>query len=115
MDLKYYGPFPVIERIGKQAYKLKLGDSVGRIHPVFHVSLLEPCSPSTRVSGEESGTQLEVENEEQEWTVEDIRDSRLRSLELQYLIKWKGFPDEENSWEPVAHLGNSMEYVEEFH
>jgi hypothetical protein len=46
LDLKYYGPFPITERIGKQAYKLKLEDSVGRIHPVFHVSLLEPCPPS---------------------------------------------------------------------
>jgi hypothetical protein len=39
----------------------------------------------------------------------------VRSLELQYLVKWKWFPDEESSWEPVAHLGNSMEFVEEFH
>ncbi len=82
LDLKYYGPFPVIERIGKQAYKLKLKDSVGRIHPVFHVTLLEPSPPSARVSAEDSGAQLEVENEEQEWTVEEIRDSRVRWLEL---------------------------------
>jgi hypothetical protein len=115
LDLKYYGPFPITERIGKQAYKLRLGDSVGRIHPVFHVSLLEPCPPTTRVNAEELGAQLEVENEEQEYTVEEIRDSRVRSLELQYLVKWNGFPDEESSWEPVAHLGNSMEFVEEFH
>ncbi len=32
-----------------------------------------------------------------------------------FLVKWKGFPNEESSWEPVAHLGNSMEFVEEFH
>jgi biopolymer transport protein ExbB/TolQ len=47
--------------------------------------------------------------------VEEIRDSRVCSLELQYLVKWKGFPDKESSWEPVAHLGNNMEFVEEFH
>jgi hypothetical protein len=115
LDLKYYGPFPITERIDKQAYKLRLGDSVGRIHPVFHVSLLELCPPTTRVNVEELGAQLEVENEEQEYTVEEIRDSRVRSLEVQYLVKWKGFPDKESSWEPVAHLGNSMEFVEEFH
>ncbi len=115
LDLKYYGPFPITERIGKQAYRLKLGDSVGRIHPVFHVSLLEPCPTSVRASAQESGAQLEVEDEEQEWVVEDIRDSCVRSRELQYLVKWKGFPEEENTWEPVAHLGNSMELVEEFH
>jgi hypothetical protein len=53
--LKYYGPFPITERIGKQAYKLRLGDLVGRIHLVFHVSLLEPCPPTTRVNAEEPG------------------------------------------------------------
>ncbi len=81
MDLKYYGPFPIKERIGKQAYKLRLGDLVGRIYPVFLVSLLESCPPTTRVNAEEPGAQLEVENEEQEYTVEEIRDSRVRSLE----------------------------------
>jgi hypothetical protein len=47
--------------------------------------------------------------------VEEIRDSCVRSQELHYLVKWKGFPEEENTWEPVAHLGNSMELVEEFY
>jgi hypothetical protein len=115
LDRKYYGPFPITEQIGMQAFKLKLADSVGRIHPVYHVSLLEPCPPSVQASAQESGAQLEVENEEQEWVVEDIRDSCVQSWELQYLVKWKAFPEEENTWEPVAHLGNSMELVEEFH
>ncbi len=86
-----------------------------RINLVFHVSLLEPCPPTTRVNEEEPRAQLEVENNEHEYTVEEIRDSFVHSLELQYLVKWKGFPNEESSWEPVAHLSNSMKFVEEFH
>jgi uncharacterized membrane protein YqiK len=68
-----------------------------------------------RVNAVEPGVQLEVENEEQEYTVEEIQDSRVRLLELRYLSKWKGFPYNESGWEPVAHLGNSMEFMEEFH
>jgi hypothetical protein len=34
---------------------------------------------------------------------------------LQYLITWKGFPEEESTWEPIAHLDNSMELVEELY
>jgi hypothetical protein len=115
LDLKYDGPFLITERIGKQTYRLKLGDSIGRIHPVFNVSLLQPCPPSVRASAHESGAQLQVEDKERKWVVEDIRDNCVRSRELQYLVKWKGFLKEGNIWEPVAHLGNSMELVGEFH
>jgi hypothetical protein len=114
LDLKYSRPFPITERIGKQADRLKLGDSVRCIHPVFHVSLLEPCLPRVGVSAQEPGAQPVVEDEEHEWVVKDIWDSYVRSRELQYPIKSKGLLEEENTWEPVAHIGNSTEPMVEF-
>ena len=38
---KLYGPFTVLERKGNRAYKLEISPQ-WKIHPVFHVSLLEP-------------------------------------------------------------------------
>ena len=36
----YVGPFPIIARIGKLAYRLDLPESMRRVHNVFHVSML---------------------------------------------------------------------------
>jgi hypothetical protein len=41
-DARYLGPFTVLKKVRKLAYKLKLPPSIDRVHPVFNVSLLEP-------------------------------------------------------------------------
>jgi hypothetical protein len=42
LDYKKIGPYEIIEKRGKSSYLLKLPSSLKRLHPVFHVSLLEP-------------------------------------------------------------------------
>src|SRR5690606_3808159 len=42
LDNKKLGPFEIIAKVGTRAYKLKLPSTMSNIHPVFHISLLEP-------------------------------------------------------------------------
>ena len=86
------------------------------IHPVFHVSLLYPHSKDT-IPGctPLPPPPIEIEGEE-EYEVEEILNSRLhRGRQLQYLVKWKGYSDADNSWEPATNLENAPDKITEFH
>ncbi|KAI3815748.1 hypothetical protein L1987_15429 [Smallanthus sonchifolius] len=40
---RYVGPFKILERVGKVAYKLDLPSELINVHPTFHVSNLKKC------------------------------------------------------------------------
>ena len=40
---RFVGPFKILERIGKQAYRLELPEELSGIHNVFHVGYLRKC------------------------------------------------------------------------
>ncbi|KAH9898636.1 hypothetical protein F4778DRAFT_782757 [Xylariomycetidae sp. FL2044] len=50
-------------------------------------------------------------DEEKEWVVDDIlaeRQNPLSPTEMQYLIKWEGFPLDQCTWEPEDNLGDGL-------
>ncbi|MBW0505013.1 hypothetical protein O181_044728 [Austropuccinia psidii MF-1] len=44
---RWLGPFPILKKVSTHAYHLKLPSQWNSIHPVFHISLLEPVKTST--------------------------------------------------------------------
>ena len=40
---QYIGPFQILERYGKVAYRLKLPEHLSAVHGVFHISQLKKC------------------------------------------------------------------------
>ncbi|MBW0477456.1 hypothetical protein O181_017171 [Austropuccinia psidii MF-1] len=44
---RWLGPFPILKKVSTHAYHLKLPSQWKSIHPVFHISLLQPVQAST--------------------------------------------------------------------
>ena len=58
----------------------------------------------------------ELIDDHEEYEVESILDSRMSGRQgLQYLVKWKGYGNEENSWEPERNLTNAQALLREYH
>ena len=63
---------------------------------------------------EENEEESEEEEEEDVFTVETLLDVRGRGKHTKYLVKWLGYPDEENSWEPARNIVCDS-LIQEFH
>lgn len=101
LSKRYYGPFKIIEKIGKVAYKLQLPTDP-KIHPVFHVSLLKTCHSETQLPTEDL-SQLNVQSTLQD-TPEAILNSRDTNKGKQLLVRWSNRPMEESTWEYESEL-----------
>jgi len=105
------GPYKIIKKISPVSYKIKLPNDI-RIHPVIHVSELEPYYEDKFGRKQKPPPPIKI-NEEEEYEVEEILDKRKHYGKIQYLIKWKGYPLSEASWEPESNL-NCPELLKSF-
>ena len=115
---RYIGPYRVKRVVNKNAYELELPPQL-RIHPVVNVSILKryrdgsatfPDRPIevTRpepVAIEDSGSPV--------FEVERILEHRRqgRNKRVHYLVRWKGYPDHEATWEPIENLDGALDLV----
>src|SRR6266850_2434325 len=112
---RHYGPFTIDKVISLVAYHLEL-PAQWNIHPVFHASLLTPYIEMDSHGPNFSRPPPDLIKGENEYEVETIRKHRHfgKNKKLQYLLKWKGYPKSDNTWEPVEQL-HAPQLLKEYH
>jgi len=109
---RYVGPYAIEEVVSSNAVKLQLPSSM-RIHPVVNVSRIVRYKEQVKGQKKEKGKLVEVEGVE-EWEVEKILNKKkMRGVE-KYLVRWKGFTAEGDTWERKENLKNAEELIKEF-
>jgi hypothetical protein len=93
LSFKFFGPFPILQRIGKVAYKLQVPETC-RIHPVVHVSQLKRHVPShIQVSSDPSIIPAGPTDDLLPVAVIDQRCVSVgATTKYQVLIQWSGLP-----------------------
>ncbi len=124
LDDKRVGPFEILEKAGASTYKLKLPPH-WKIHPRFNKKLLTPYVPPAFPNQElPPPPPPDLINNEEEFEIEEVLDSRPRTIRgrkgqksrkaTDYFVKWKGWTREHNSWVRDQEMGNAQEVIEEY-
>ena len=86
---KYLSHFQIIAQAGTHLFTLQLPDSMHSIHPVFHVSMLEPLTPNLFSSCKPTLDPPVILDREPEYEISGILESKIerhRKCKLQYLV-----------------------------
>jgi len=111
LDHKMLGPFVVKRNVGSRAFEVELRERWD-IHPVFHVSLLEPYREDPVGRPQKVIPTPDIVDNEPSYVVAEVVDSRWYGNPkskfphgfVQYMVAWEGYGPEENSWEPCEML-----------
>ncbi|KAK3008637.1 hypothetical protein RJ639_013446 [Escallonia herrerae] len=117
---KYEGPLTIVKKIGKMAYKVDPPHWWSRqLHPVFHVSMLKPFYEDT---ADLSRGQIKRQGFKPKAAGKRVAKAILNDRVItashkrhqEYLVKWQGYMEEENTWERAADL-SAYTKIEAYH
>ena len=99
---RYIGPFEILERVGKVAYKLALPSELAAVHNVFHVSMLRKyvSDLSHVLVSEPIEVREDLTYQEQPVQILDRKDKALRNKVIPLVkVLWRNHKVEEATWE----------------
>jgi hypothetical protein len=90
---RYVRPFKVSKSISLNAYELELSEIYEKLHRTFLISLLKPYS---RKKGEKPSRLIDLDKKDK-FQIKNIRKERGSKENPQFLIKWQGYSEHDNT------------------
>ena len=116
LNNKIFEPFKIVIKV-ERAFQLKLSRTM-LIHDVFHASLLQKAATDLLLGQKQTPSLLIVMNDQDEWEVNKIQNSRHfeRGKQLQYQVKWHNW-DRDLKWYNAdsEEFENCKELTQEYH
>ena len=110
LSLRFIGPFEILERVGRVAYRLALSPDLASVHNVFHVSMLKKyiSDPSHILRQEPIEVHEDLTYEEKPIKIIDRQEKKLRNKVIPLVkVQWKNHKSEEATWEREDDMKNS--------
>ena len=104
---RYIGPFQILDRCGKVAYRLKLPEQLSAVHDVFHVSQLKKCLrvPDQVMNLEDIELEPDLTYAEYPVCILDEKDRVTRNRTTKwYKVQWNQHTEDEATWESEEYL-----------
>ena len=81
---------------------------------MFHANLIMPYKETELYGPNFTRPPPDLVDGEEEYEVEKVIDAKQigKKKKWHYLIKWKGYPTSDNSWEPEDNIQGSKELIE---
>jgi len=109
---RFIGSYKVKKIILANAVELELPSTI-RIHPVVNVSRIHKYIGQVEEQKKEQLVSVITEREEK-WEVKRILNKQRIREKNKYLVQWKGFTAESDTWEGKENLENTKEAIEEY-
>ena len=117
---KYLRLYEIIAQPGTLSFILYLPESMCSVHPVFHMSMLEPAMSNIFSKRIQLASALVIIDREPKYKISRIVDSKIdcwQACKLLYRVIWLGYEDtrDESKWIPTSELTHASDLVSDFH
>jgi len=111
---RYIGPFKILQRVGKVAYRLELPQELSGVHDVFHICNLRKClaDPTHHVPMDEIRVDSKLNFVEEPVEILDREVKKLKNKRYTIVkVRWNARRGAEFTWEREDHMKSKYPHL----